>query len=52
MQLSMLCPRGRGGGTGYGGDFDQKQKLGVKLPNSWDMISVQSYPPGREFQSD
>ena len=25
MHLSMLCPRGGGGGTtGYGGDFDQK----------------------------
>ena len=31
-----------GGTTGQGGDFDQKQKFGVKLPNPWDKISVQS----------
>ena len=42
----MLCPRGGGGGgTGEGEDFDQKQKFGVKLPNHWDKISIQSSPP-------
>lgn len=46
MHLSMLCPRGGGGdhGIGYGGDFDQKQKLRFKLPNPWDMILIQSSP--------
>ena len=26
--------------TGLGGDFDQKQKVGVKLPNPWDKIPL------------
>ena len=30
----MLYPRYTRA-TGYGGDFDQKQKFGVKLPNPW-----------------
>ena len=30
---------------GQGGDFDQKQKFGVKLPNPWDKISIQSSSP-------
>ena len=38
-----------GGTTGQGGDFDQKQKFGVKLPNPWDKISVQSSPPWGRF---
>ena len=33
------------GGPGYGGDLKQKQKFGVKLPNPWDKISIQSSPP-------
>ena len=34
----MLC-------LSEGGDFDQKQKFGVKLCNPWDKISIQSSPP-------
>ena len=34
----------RGGDHGIG-NFDQKQKFGVKLPNPWDKISIQSSPP-------
>ena len=43
MQLPMLCLRG-GGSTGWGGDFDQKRKFGVKLPHLWANIVVQSAP--------
>ena len=33
------------GPTRWGRNFDQKQKLGVKLPNPWDKNSIQSSPP-------
>ena len=39
-----------GGTTGEGGDFDQKQKFGVKLSNPWDKISVQSSSPREGFE--
>ena len=40
MELSL-----KGGTTGLGVDFYQKRKLGVKLPNPWDEISIQRFPP-------
>ena len=51
MLLSTLCPRGEGEAMGEGGDFDQKQTFGVKLPNPWDKISIQSSPPWEKILS-
>ena len=46
-------PGGGGGAAtmGQDGDFDQKWKFGVKLPNPWDKISVQSLPPRHKVLS-
>ena len=44
LQPSISYP-GEEGTTRWGRNFDQKQKLGVKLPNPWDKNSIQSSPP-------
>ena len=46
MQLSMLCPSKGAGGLRdrVGTLISQKQIFGVRLPNPWDKISIQSSP--------
>ena len=36
---------------GSGDDFDQRQNFGVKLPNPWDKISIQTSPPREKVLS-